>query len=57
MTIQEAKQAQSNLNHVIASALNAFSVETGLTVVDLRIDIMPHIQSPTRYAVATEVKL
>lgn len=57
MTIQEAKQAQAALDAAIAEMLNSFSVETGLTVVDLRLDIMPRIKSPTRYVVTAEVKL
>ena len=57
MTITEAKQAQAALDAAIAEALNAFSVETGLTVGSLRFDVITRIQAPTRYVVTTEVKL
>ena len=57
MTIQEAKQAQAALDAALAETLNAFSAATGLTVNSLQFDVVLHMGGPTRYVVATEVKL
>jgi len=57
MTIQEAKQAQAALDAALAETLNAFSAQTGLTVSRLDAEAVLHMGGPTRYVVATEVKL